>query len=108
MIIIKFFQSVIWLVTIPYILGMFLNSKNKKNSILYTIVVGTLIQMGIFFIISVPMILLREKFNVLRTVYFVIIVAMCIISILIYKEKLISFSKLKLKSISVFQILAIF
>ncbi len=108
MIILQGFQAIVWLMIIPYLLGKFITSKDEeKNKMLYTWVIGTCIQMGIFFVLAIPMILIRFKFQTLRNLYFTIIVILCMISIWLNRGKIIKISKFNLKSISIFQIVAI-
>ena len=104
MIILKVVQAVMWLLVIPYLLGKFLENK-EKNEILYTWLVGHVLLMGIFLVTAVPMILMRANFQSLRNLYFVIIVVFTTISFLIHRNNLIKISKPK--SISIFQVIAI-
>ena len=106
MIILKGFQAIIWLIIIPYLLGKFLIDKEgKENKKLYSWVIGNVFMMGLFMIISIPFILLRLKFKILRDVYFIVVVILSIISAFLNRKNIIKFSKLE--SISIFQILAI-
>lgn len=96
--------TVIWFVIIPYILGKILVKKDDENSVLYTILMGTLVQMGIFLIIAIPLILLKKKFLLLRNLYFIVIAIICLMIVLLKRKNLIKFSKPK--KVSLFQIIA--
>ena len=104
MFILQILQVIIWLAIIPYLLGTFLNNR-EKDKILYTWLMGHLILMGTFIVIAIPMILLKIKFEVLRNSYFVFVIILSIISILKNKKNLIKISKPK--SISIFQVVAV-
>ena len=104
MFILQILQVIIWLAIIPYLLGTFLNNR-EKDKILYTWLMGHLILMGTFIVIAIPMILLKIKFEVLRNSYFVFVIILSIISILKNKKNLIKISRPK--SISIFQVVAV-
>lgn len=105
MIILQGLLAIIWFVIIPYILGKILVKKENENFGLYTILMGTLMQMGIFLVVAVPMILLKKDFSLLRNLYFVVIAVICLLVIFIKRKNLIKFTKPK--KFSLFQVVAI-
>lgn len=109
--IVKILLAVFWLVVIPYILGKFLIKKDE-NKILYTWILGNVLQMGIFFVISVPMILLKINFRTLLYIYSAILIILSIVSIIINRKKFIYKINLKqiewktaIKKISIYQMI---
>lgn len=104
MIAIKLLLIIFWLFIIPLILGKFL-IKKEENELIYSWVLGNILQMGVFFIISLPLILLKESFNKLVWIYAIVILILTIISSIINRKK-IKF-KIKIDKPSIFQIVAI-
>lgn len=104
MIILKLLLTIFWLFLVPFILGKFL-IKKEENELIYSWVLGNILQMGIFFIISLPLILLKESFSKLVIIYTILILILVIISCLINRKKF-KF-KIKLEKPNIFQIIAI-
>ena len=102
--IIKGLLCLYWLIIIPIILGKFLVKKDE-NELLYSWIMGNILQMGIFFVCAIPLILLKKSFMTLLYIYTVIIVILTFISILVNRHKF----KLNIKKrkITVFQVIAI-
>lgn len=100
-----FVNMVLWLIIIPYILGKFLESKNE-NTILFSWSLGYVFEMGICLLLAIPMIINRVKFDVLLKCYNIVICIFTIISIFIYRKKIIPNLKIN-KKFSFFKILAI-
>lgn len=113
MIILKGLLCIIWLLIIPTILGKLL-IKKEESEILYSWVLGNILQMAIFFVIAIPLILLKESFNLLVYIYGIAIISLVIISLIIsliifilrHKKNKLEL-KIKWPKITIFQILAI-
>ena len=82
MIVLKVIQAIIWLGIIPYLLGKFLTRKEDERT-LYSWVIGNVIMMGLFMIISIPMILQKVDFKILRKSYLITVIVLTLISILV-------------------------
>ena len=104
MIVLKVIQAIIWLGIIPYLLGKFLTRKEDERT-LYSWVIGNVIMMGLFMIISIPMILQKVDFKILRKSYLITIIVLTMISVLFNRKKI--FKIPKSKYMSIFKIIAI-
>ncbi|MGN1299260.1 MAG: DUF6077 domain-containing protein [Candidatus Scatovivens sp.] len=104
MIVLKILLCGFWLFLVPFILGKFLIKKDE-NEIIYSWILGNVLQMGIFFVVSIPLIIIKEKFTKLLYIYMVLILVLLIISCIFNRKKF--KSKIELKKISAFQIIAI-
>ena len=87
MIVLKVIQAIIWLGIIPYLLGKFLTRKEDERT-LYSWVIGNVIMMGLFMIISIPMILQKVDFKILRKSYLITIIVLTMISVLFNRKKI--------------------
>ena len=101
MLIIKVF---LWLVLVPFVLGKSI-LKKEENKALYSWILGTIIQMAIFWIIAVPMILAKVSFFTLWKVYMIVIILLFIAILTIFRKKI--FLKMQFEKVSFFQIVAI-
>lgn len=101
MLIIKVF---LWLILVPFILGKSILKKDE-NKVLYSWVLGTIVQMAIFWIIALPMILAKVSFFTLWKVYMIAIILLFIATLIIFRRKI--FIKPQFEQISFFQIVAI-
>lgn len=99
----SFFQTFVWFIIIPYLLGKYF--EKKEDSVQYTWIIGHTLQMAIFIILAVPMILLKLKFQMLRDVYYVVILLISFVSAIMYKDTLIKINTKK--SVSIYKIIAI-
>ena len=104
MIILKILLIIFWLFLAPFVLGKFLIKKDD-DGIIYSWILGNILQMGIFFIVSLPLILLKQSFNKLVIIYTILVLILMILSCIINIKK-IKF-KFKLEKPTVFQIVAI-
>ena len=104
MVVLNVIQAIIWLGIIPYLLGKFLTRKEDERT-LYSWIIGNVIMMGLFMVISIPMILQKVDFKILRKSYLITVIVLTLISILVNRKKI--FKIKKLKAISIFQIVAI-
>lgn len=87
MIIIKMIQYCFWLIIVPTIVGKIILPKNEKSDI-YSWALGNILQMGIFFLISIPLILLKEKFTTLLYLYILILILLLLISLKFNMKKI--------------------
>jgi len=121
----KLLLFTIWLIIIPFIIGkVFLKEKNKKYFYRWTL--GIVFEMAVFFIIAIPMVLLKRAFSDLVIIYTISILGITLVyltlEILNLKKQNINLinevkNKLKkdlkgdlkniIKEISVFQVIAI-
>lgn len=104
MIILKLLLIIFWLFLVPFILGKFL-IKKEENELIYSWVLGNILQMGVFFVISLPLILMKKSFIKLVYIYLATILILLIISCIVNKKKF--RFKIKIKKPSIFQIVAI-
>lgn len=98
-------KIILWFIVIPFILGKSILKKDKEDEILYSWVLGNMIQMAVFFVLAIPMILNKVSFFVLWKVYIAIIIVLLIIVVKKYKERF--FQIPKFEKISIFQIIFI-
>lgn len=119
MIIIKAMQYCFWLIIIPSIIGKVLLHK-KEKSYMYSWILGNILQMGIFFLISIPLILLEKSFTTLLYTYSLILIAIVIICLILkiknlkkentkinFKNYIENNIKDFLKNISIFKVIAV-
>ena len=100
-----FLRVMIWIFLIPYILGKFLIRK-EENDILYSWVLGYVIEMAVYLFMAIPMIVNRVRFDVLLKYYNITIYTLTILSMIICRKKLIPKKKEKSK-VTFFQVVAI-
>lgn len=83
--ILKFLLSVLVLFIIPELIGLFICRfiKKEKNNIIFSFVLGYLIEFAIAQVLSVPMILYGVSFSVLLNTYIVIISVLSLLSFFI-------------------------
>lgn len=120
----KLLLLLIWFIVIPFILGkIFIKKENKKYLFRWTM--GVILEMAIFFVIAIPMVLLKQKFSLLVKTYVAVLICFFIIAVLVnilklkkqnkkitnlfneLKEETIEDLKKFVKGITVFQIIAI-
>ena len=117
----KLLLFTIWLIIIPFIMGkVFVKENNPKK--LYRWTLGIVFEMAIFFVIAIPMVLLKKTFSFLVMIYTISIVCVTLICLTVeifkirtHKKNIINdfFKNLKedlknmLKGISVIQLIAI-
>lgn len=102
--------SAIWLGIIPYLNGKILVKKDgEEPKILYTWVLGHILEMAILFIIVVPMILLKLRFTLLYYIYLSVIILLLCISIIMNRKELLPKINFKsfFKNISLYQVIFI-
>lgn len=87
MIFIKGLLCILFLFIIPIILGKFLSRKDEKPELIYDFIFGHIIEMGAFFVLALPLILLRANFSTLVNSYLVLILILTILSIIINRKK---------------------
>ena len=103
-----FFRMIIWIILIPYILGKYLEKKDENN-VLYSWVLGYVVEMGIYLFIAIPMIVNRVKFDVLLKYYNITIYTLTILAAIIYIKKLIpKKKKIKVSFVQVVAVLLVF
>ena len=116
----KLLLFLIWLVIIPFIIGKTFIKKNEKKY-LYRWMLGIVLEMAVFFVIAIPMVLLKKSFSLLVTSYTQLLIILTIIRFILnvfgfkrQKKKIkevinehASVLKTFVKGINVFQILAI-
>lgn len=97
-------RTLLWFIFIPVILGKSITKKDK-NKILYSWVLGNILQMAVFFIIALPMILKKVSFFFMWKVYIVAIILLSIISLIVFRKKI--FVKPQFEKIDFWQVIAI-
>lgn len=87
MIFVKGLLCILFLFINPVILGKFLSKKDEKPKIIYDFIFGHIILMGAFFVLALPLILLRANFSTLVNSYLVLILILTLLSIIINRKK---------------------
>lgn len=105
---------ILWLGLVPYCIGKALIRK-EEDSILFSCTLGNIAQMAIFFVMAIPMILLKINFYVLQRSYsitIVVVAVICLIYSLFFRKNIINLNKEKIKkyikNVSIFQIIGVF
>jgi hypothetical protein len=103
-----FLKIILWLFLMPYILGKLLEKKGEEK-VLYSWVLGYIIQMGVFFVIAIPMIMAKCSFYTLQKWYNILIIALTIVSAIFNIKRLIpNIKKPKISYIQVIAVLLVF
>lgn len=104
---IKLILCAFWLLIVPYFLGKFL-AKKSEDTVVFTWVLGHILQMAIFFVCAVPLILLKVSFNSLLYIYSTIILVLFAKSVISNRKDL-NFKKFSIKdfikNVSIYQII---
>lgn len=90
MFILKVLLCLVFLVIVPIIVGEFFTKSEEKPHFLYAFIYGNILEMAIFFVISIPLILLKAHFTTLVYLYMFILTVVTILSIKFNKDKILS------------------